>query len=264
MKQSGVAVLLTVACVSAGAPLSAQEAFESPEFSATRTSLFRTSDLIYAGLFFGSLAAIYPAEAFDEALSPGSQPTGLRASFSSTGSLAGNAYFAYGVGGATFLAGKALGQGQVARIGLRSLEALLLADLIVTPFKFSVGRQRPHGLDPDSDEFAPFAFNNESFSFPSGHTAHMFAIASTLSRELGHQAPWVPYVAYSAAALTGVGRVVGQRHWVTDVLAGAAAGLFAGQFVGRLHGEEFIGLPFTPVISAGDGGVYVGANIRFR
>jgi membrane-associated phospholipid phosphatase len=92
----------------------------------------------------------------------------------------------------------------------------------------------------------------------------MFALASTLSRELGHQAPWVPYVAYSAAALTGVSRVVGKRHWVTDVLAGAAAGLFAGHFVGRLHGEEFIGLPITPILSAGDGGVYLGANIRFR
>ena len=264
MKRSGVTVLLTVACVSAAAPLRAQETFGTTQFPAVSTSLFRTSDLIYAGIFFGSLAAIRPVEGFDEALSPGGPPTGLPGTVFAASNFTGNAFFAYGVSGMTLLAGKMLGQGQVARIGLRSLEALFLSDLIVTPFKVSVGRQRPGGLDPDSDEFNPFPGTSDFYSFPSGHTAHMFALASTLSRELGRQAPWVPYVAYSAAALTGVSRVVRKRHWVTDVLAGAAAGLFAGHFIGRLHGEDPGGLRVTPVISAGTNAVYVGANIRFR
>jgi len=264
VKRSSVAVILTAGSLCAAAPLRAQEAIRVPEVPAASGSLFRTSDLVYAGIFFGSLAAIYPVESFDEALSPGRPPTGFPGSVFSAGNLTGNALFAYGVSGVTFLTGKALGQGQVARIGLRSLEALFLSDLIVTPFKFSVGRKRPGGLDPDSDEFDPFAMTTEFYSFPSGHTAHMFALASTLSRELGRQAPWVPYVAYSAAALTGVSRVARQRHWATDVLAGAAAGLFAGHFIGRLHGEDPGSFPITPVIAAGDGGVYVGANIRVR
>ena len=50
---------------------------------------------------------------------------------------------------------------------------------------------------------------------------------------------------------------------MTDVLAGAAAGLFAGYFIGRLHGEDPGSLPITPVISAGDGALYVGAHISF-
>ena len=90
MKRSGVAVLLAVACVSAAAPLRGQEVIDTAKLSATPASLFRTSDLIYAGLFFGSLAAIRPAEGFDEALSPDGPPTELPGTIFAASNFAGN------------------------------------------------------------------------------------------------------------------------------------------------------------------------------
>jgi len=225
--------------------------------------LFRASDLVYAGLFFGSLAAIRPFDELDEALSPDRLPSGAPRTFASVGDVAGNGLVDYAASGAVFLTGKLIGDRRIARLGVRSLEALLVADLLVTPFKVGVGRMRPggQGAHTDADEFVPLSFATGYNSFPSGHTAHMFAIASTLSREFRYEAPWVPFVAYPIATLVGASRVVGQKHWVTDVVAGAAVGLFAGHFIGRLHGEEFIGLRVTPVVSAGRDGVYVGARV---
>jgi membrane-associated phospholipid phosphatase len=249
-------------CVAA--PAAAQQPDSLAAAHLSQSSLFRSSDLVYAGLFFGSLAAVYPLEKLDEELSPERLPTGFPGAFDSAGSLAGNGFVVYGLSGITFLTGTLIGNKQVARIGLRSAEALVLADLIVFPFKVGVGRRRPTGGDPDSDEFEPFSFTTEYYSFPSGHTAHMFAIASTLSRELKHQAPWVPFVAYPVAAMVGASRVVGKKHWVTDVVGGAAAGLFAGHFVGRLHGEENVGLRTTPYVSTSEGTVYVGVHLSFR
>ena len=97
----------------------------------------------------------------------------------------------------------------------------------------------------------------------------MFALAGTVDRLLGDDAPWVPWVAYPVAALTGASRVVGREHWVTDVVAGAAAGLFASEVVGRLHDEPGRGgwlselRPFAA--PAGDGGgLLVGAGVPVR
>jgi hypothetical protein len=54
-----------------------------------------------------------------------------------------------------------------------------------------------------------------------------------------------------------VGRVVGRQHWVTDVIAGAAVGLFSSKVVGRLNAGS-VGVFVAPVDG---GGVAVGLNI---
>ncbi len=259
-----VPLLAVVGCLCVATRATAQEPDSLAAAHVSQSSLFRSSDLIYAGLFFGSLAPIEPLQEFDEELSPERPPTGFPGAFHSAGSLAGNGFVVYGLSGLTFLTGTLIGDNQIARIGLRSAEALVLSDVIAFPFKVGVGRRRPTGFDADSDEFEPFSFTTEYYSFPSGHTAHMFAIASTLSRELKHQAPWVPFVAYPVAAMVGASRVIGKKHWVTDVLGGAAAGLFAGHFVGRLHGEEKVGVRPTPYVSTGSGAVYLGVHLSFR
>lgn len=83
----------------------------------------------------------------------------------------------------------------------------------VNGIKYSVGRLRPDG--------------SRHNSFPSGHTATAFMTASLLHKEYGWRSPWFSIGGYTAAAVTGVSRICNNRHWLSDVVAGAAVGIGA-------------------------------------
>lgn len=85
----------------------------------------------------------------------------------------------------------------------------------VNTIKLTADVQRPDGS----------AYN----SFPSGHTATAFMTATMLSREYGHKSPWVSYGSYGLATATGLMRILNNRHWISDVMAGAAIGYISTQ-----------------------------------
>lgn len=225
---------------------------------------FEASDLLYAGAFGAGFAAIWPLQELEESLRPDAPPEGAADVFFSAGATLGSLVFLGGLSAAAFGVGTAVEDETLARIGLRSLEALLVAEVVVQPVKLMVGRRRPLEDEASSTEFDPFRFDTGWHSFPSGHAAQAFAVASVLSVELGAESPWVPFTAYPAAGLIAASRVVGQKHWLTDVVAGSVAGLFAGHFVERWNRDrESRGAPaFRPVLLAGDGSVYAGLNLR--
>jgi len=62
-------------------------------------------------------------------------------------------------------------------------------------------------------------------SFPSGHTAIAFASAEFLRREYWNTSPWIGVAGYGMAASTGLLRMYNNRHWFSDVVAGAGVGI---------------------------------------
>ena len=72
-------------------------------------------------------------------------------------------------------------------------------------------------------------------SFPSSHTAQAFLTATLLHEQFGRQYPWVSVSGFAVAAATGTMRVLGNKHWVTDVLAGAAIGFLSAETVWHLY-----------------------------
>lgn len=70
--------------------------------------------------------------------------------------------------------------------------------------------------------------DNSSFnSFPSGHTATAFMGAELLRREYWDVSPWIGVAGYAVAAGTGFFRMYNNRHWLTDVVAGAGIGILS-------------------------------------
>ncbi len=67
-------------------------------------------------------------------------------------------------------------------------------------------------------------------SFPSGHSVTAFALAYVLSRAY----PRWSLLFYGLATVVGFSRIYLARHFPSDVVAGAAIGLFAGWIVCRL------------------------------
>lgn len=77
--------------------------------------------------------------------------------------------------------------------------------------KQGVGRNRPN--------------NNGYNSFPSGHTASAFVGAEFLYQEYREVNPWIGYSGYFVAAATGTLRMYNNKHWFSDVVAGAGFGI---------------------------------------
>lgn len=79
-------------------------------------------------------------------------------------------------------------------------------------------KSKIHRLRPDGS-----AFN----SFPSGHTATAFAAAEFLKQEYKDLSPWYGYAGYTVAIATGTLRMYNNKHWFSDVVAGAGIGIIS-------------------------------------
>jgi membrane-associated phospholipid phosphatase len=87
--------------------------------------------------------------------------------------------------------------------------------VMVNAIKYTVREPRPDG-----------SANN---SFPSGHTATTFMGAELVRIEYGDESPWYSVGAYAVATTVGVLRVYNERHWFTDVFAGAGVGILSAR-----------------------------------
>ncbi len=64
-------------------------------------------------------------------------------------------------------------------------------------------------------------------SFPSGHAAKSFMTATMLHKEYGWRSPWFSIGAYTVATASSVSRILNNKHWMTDIVAGASFGVGA-------------------------------------
>ena len=80
---------------------------------------------------------------------------------------------------------------------------------------------------------------NGKDAFPSGHTAISFMCAEFLWQEYRASKPWIGYTGYALAAGVAYLRVHNNRHWVSDVVAGAAVGMLSTKFAYWLYPKLF-------------------------
>ena len=116
---------------------------------------------------------------------------------------------------------------------LESVEFLgiILIAALVMSIKFLVRRRRPEG------EWGGIYRNTDPHSFPSGHAARSFLIA-TLA--LGLVPGWLAVVLWFWAPLVAVARVAMGVHYVSDVVAGAALGILCGLIGLQVYHPVFV------------------------
>jgi membrane-associated phospholipid phosphatase len=118
---------------------------------------------------------------------------------------------------------------KLSHLGFDLIRAQILSQAIVHGMKYSVQRDRPTG---------------ECCAFPSGHAATAFAAAAVLERHLGYRASWPALV---GATYVAASRLVDNRHFLSDVIFGAAIGEAAGWTIVGRHGREEYALQPVPV-----------------
>ncbi len=73
--------------------------------------------------------------------------------------------------------------------------------------------------------------NGSPYSFPSGHTTFAFTNATVLFNEFRETSPVLAYSGYAFSTTTGIFRMLNNKHWLSDVLAGAGIGMIVTVFV---------------------------------
>ena len=159
------------------------------------------------------------------------------------GAVLGSGMVQGGVAVATYIVGRATHDRHVAVLGSDLIRAQLIAMAFTQGIKLTVGRTRPDG---------------SRYSFPSGHTSATFATASVLQRHYGWKAG-IP--AYGIAGYVAASRLSENKHYMSDVLFGAALGIVAGRAVTVGHGASTFALtPIAGPKGAGIGLTLVGAQ----
>lgn len=104
-------------------------------------------------------------------------------------------------------------------------EVIMMA--LVFPTKQIVGKPRPDTGTPNS--------------FPSGHTAQAFSGATLFCDEFAGNNLWLKATVYGGASAIGVLRVLNNRHWAGDVIAGAGFGILSAKlskWIVEPHGKK--------------------------
>lgn len=105
------------------------------------------------------------------------------------------------------------GRNKLGRSAISWGGGMLIMGGLVNSIKYSAKVMRPDGSTRNS--------------FPSGHTATAFMNATFLHKEYGQVNPLYSVLGYSMSTYTGISRSLNNRHWLSDILAGAGIGILS-------------------------------------
>ncbi len=128
--------------------------------------------------------------------------------------------------GGIYLTGLLTHDEHAKRTGVLAAEASIDSALLYGSMKLIFARQRPYTDNADGKFFAG---NFSSGSFPSGHAALSWTIASVIA----HEYPKLPVqlLMYGLATTVSTTRVTGGQHFPSDVFVGSTLGFLVGRYV---------------------------------
>jgi membrane-associated phospholipid phosphatase len=142
---------------------------------------------------------------------------------------------------ATYFIGLSEHSRPVATLGMHSGEAIVLGGVLAEGLQMTIGRARPSRdiTDPRDFRFAKGFSDDDYTSLPSAHVTVAFAAATAATIETRRSWPgaarYVIPIAYGAAALAGASRMYKNKHWASDVVAGAGLGTYSAVLFDRYN-----------------------------
>lgn len=131
-----------------------------------------------------------------------------------------------GAGGAAWAYGCERHHPYAAESGFKALEASGVALTVDLGLKLAFNRQYPYGHNSTGE------FWEGGKSFPSGHAAMSFALASVMAHRYPHN-HWIKWGSYALAAGVSLARYPAKKHFPSDILVGAPVGYLIGEYFSR-------------------------------
>lgn len=246
--------------------------------------LFQRSDLVVLAGFTGATVAMFP---IDRRLATAVRDSGLIANRNleraarTIGFLGSPGPFI--IGASMYAVGRYANIPRMAHLAVHGTEAIFVGMGVTSVLKTTLGRARPYitaDTNPRDFEFARGFKSRKYQAFPSGHSTTAFSVAAAVTAETTEWWPrstWIiGPILYGGATLVGLSRMYEDKHWASDVVMGAAIGVFAGLKTVRfnhtrtgnrldrwlLGGEDDAGLQLR-LSSAADGSLLIGGSSRW-
>jgi hypothetical protein len=161
--------------------------------------------------------------------------------FAEIGDIGGNVLTISGVTITTYIIARRLKDEKFLQTSEALIESEIITAVMTEGLKLSVGRKRPDG---DSGRF--------NSSFPSGHVSASFALATTFDSMYGYK---VGLPLYAFSSFVGLSRISENKHFLSDVIFGAALGTAVARGVAHIHknnnGGRIAVMPYTDGESTG-------------
>lgn len=133
-----------------------------------------------------------------------------------------------------FAVGQCSGNDGLSKTAWLGIESYLVSSVFSAALKSVVGRARPRAGE-GSHSFRPFSARSSWTSFPSGHAASIWSVATVIADRTDNG--FVDAACYGVAALASLSRIHEDKHWASDVLVGSAIGYFTAKKVCSLNRE---------------------------
>jgi len=146
-------------------------------------------------------------------------------------SYPGSIYGSAAVAASFYLLGRTRNDSRARETGILSAQGAIDSLIVVSALKGITQRGRPR-TGRDRSEF--FDGGN---SFPSGHSAQAWAVATIIANEY-HDHRAVQAAAYSIASMVSIARFTSGKHYLSDIVVGSALGYGIGKYVYRTHHRE--------------------------
>jgi membrane-associated phospholipid phosphatase len=194
----------------------------------------RRSTWVILAIGAGATALAYPV---DDQVNAHLIDSDAADSFFAAGKVIGSVYVQAGTAITLYVVGRyvlprAEGDSKtnkVSHLGFDMLRALIVSQTFTQGIKQVVRRDRPTG---------------ECCAFPSGHSSAAFATAAVVERHFGYRGS-LPM--FAIATYVATSRLQDNRHFLSDVMFGAALGVASGWTVVGRHGRSSYALTPVPV-----------------
>ena len=161
------------------------------------------------------------------------------------GDQLGRGAVVFGVVGGLWTVSHFYGSDRFLRFSHDLAQASALNGLITFGLKHSVGRTRPSGSNTQS--------------LPSGHSSAAFAAATIVDHHYGRMAS---VAAYATASFVAASRLDANKHFLSDVVAGAALGYIVGHTVARRQAQSRR-ITWNPIVSPSTRSVGIALSWQF-
>ncbi len=150
-----------------------------------------------------------------------------------------------------YVAGRLGNNVRTRETGVLGLRAVIDVMILNKSMKMITRRRRPALDNGAPNHGATGEFFESGRSFPSGHSAEAWALATIVAHQYRHR-KWAPPLAYGLAGFVAFARVPARKHFPSDVFVGSVLGFTAGRSVwhsahperGAPHNLQI--LPYAP------------------